>query len=148
MSKATERKRRKRVREEAMAQLMTLTTEQLNNLRHEIGREMGIQSRHINDLRIRLDAVRTEMERRSTMTTPGIHISDHALVRYMERIKGVDVRAIRDEIGAMALRARTERDGRTGRRRDPATGYTLGVDETTTVVTTIFQDDELPVMKM
>lgn len=148
MSKRTERSRRKRARQEAVAILAKLTDEELNNLRHEVGREMAMQSVKINELRARLDAIRLEVQRRNTSTPVGIHITDHAVVRYLERVKGFDVVAIRAEIGDLAKRAKTERDGRMGRRRDPDTGLVIGMDEMSEHVTTVFGDDELIALKL
>lgn len=44
--------------------------------------------------------------------------------------------------------ARGERDGRMGRRRDPDTGPVIGMDETTSHVTTVYGDDELLALKL
>jgi hypothetical protein len=143
-----EKKRRKQIKQEALEMLAKLSDADLKNLRHEVGREMAMQSVKINDLRVRLEAIRSEQERRGTLTPAGIHITDHALVRFLERVKGVDVESARAEIGEMAKRARSEKDGRMGRRRDPITGLVVGVDETTTNVTTVFGDDEMVALKL
>lgn len=34
------------------------------------------------------------------MKTPRIHVTDHALVRYLERVRGSDIAALRAEIAA------------------------------------------------
>lgn len=146
MTSKSLRKRRQEARRSALAVMEALTGEQLVNLRHELGREMANISRQANELRARLEAIKMELERRATSTPAGIHISDHALVRYMERIKGVDVNGCRAELADMALRARRDRDGKVGRRRDERTGLVIGVDETTTVVTTVFEEPELTIM--
>jgi len=148
MVSKSEKRRRKQVRQEAMDMLAKLSDGDLKNLRFEVGREMAMQSAKINSLRVRLDAIKSEFERRNTSTPAGIHITDHALVRYLERIKGVDVNAVRAEIGEMALRARSERDGRMGRRRDPTTGLVIGMDENALHVTTVFGDDEMVALKL
>ena len=148
MTSKFERRRKKLIRQEALAMLQKLTDEELTNLRHEVGREMAMQSTKVNELRLRLEAIRREYERRHTATPAGMHITDHALVRYLERIKGVDVDGARAEIGEMALRARNERDGRMGRRRDPITGLVIGVDEMTTHVTTVFGGDEMVALEL
>jgi hypothetical protein len=148
MNSRAEKRRRKAAKQEALAMLAKLSDADLKNLRHEVGREMAMQSSKINQLRVRLEAIRREFERRSTSTPSGIHITDHAVVRFLERVKGIDVDAARAEIGEMALRARSERDGRMGRRRDPATGLVIGMDENTTHVTTVFGDDEMIALKL
>ncbi len=35
------------------------------------------------------------------MSTPGVDVSDHALLRYLERVKGIDVEAARAEVIAI-----------------------------------------------
>jgi hypothetical protein len=148
MNKRAEKRRRKAVKLEAETMLAKLSNDELKNLRHEVGREMAMQSAKINQLRVRLEAIRRETERRDTSTPSGIHITDHAVVRYLERVKGVDVSSVRAEIGELALRARNERDGRMGRRRDPTTGLVLGMDEEALHVTTVFGADEMVALKL
>jgi hypothetical protein len=144
MSRSTEMRRRRRVlRAEALAAMTSLTDAELKNLRYEIGREIGIRAQAV-----RLEAVKDEISRRGISTPAGVHISDHAIVRYMERVKGVNIAAVRAEIGELAARARSQKGGRNGRRRDEATGLVFGCDETVQHVTTVFSEDELPVLEV
>jgi len=38
---------------------------------------------------------------------PLAHVTDHAVLRYLERVKGVDIDAVRDELGRVVDRATT-----------------------------------------
>ena len=76
-----------------------------------------------------LDRIKTERDirkfNRSPRGAPGI--SDHAIIRYLERIKGMDIEAIREELRTIALRAKYERDenATSDRLTDEETGMTL-----------------------
>lgn len=147
--KARSAKERKALREAAAAAIAALSDEELNNLRHEIGREISLQANVINDLRLRLEAVRREVEHRKTVEPEtGIHITDHAVVRYLERYKGLNVVGVRKEIVVLAERAKVLGIGRNGRRKDDETNLVIGFDGEANHVTTVFNDAELPVMKI
>ena len=106
-----------------------------------------MKSNIVNELRVRLDAVREEIERRKCLTTRGIFISDHAVLRYLERHKGIDMKSIREEIAEMAYRSGKPGSGEQyARRDDDATGLTLGLNEVTNVVTTIFSAGHRTIM--
>ena len=47
------------------------------------------------------------------MKKPSLHVTDHAIVRYLERVMGLDVEALRREIGRKAQLA-LEHPGATG----------------------------------
>lgn len=81
-----------------------MTDNELNNVAFELGREMAARSQETNELRKRLTKVQGEKERRRTVTSVGICVSDHAVLRYLERHKGLDVAAVREEIMRMAGR--------------------------------------------
>ena len=66
-----------------MALITTLDDIELKNLAHELGRELNEQVNVTNDIRTRLDAVRLEKQRRE------YHISDHAVLRYLERYPAI-----------------------------------------------------------
>lgn len=142
------RDQRRVVRGAAFSAVRTLTDEELKNLANELGRLMSAKAAEITELRARLDAVKTERERRRTVTSAGIHVSDHAVLRYLERVRGVDMQAIREEITALAGRAVRMTPGQTGTRRDDITGIVLGVNEDTEHVTTVYRDAEVPVVTM
>lgn len=135
--------RRKRVRDEALAAIAALPDGDLRNMLHELGREMNQQSTIINEIRCRMDAVRGELERRDTITSVGVHISDHAVVRFLERHKGVDIVSVREEIAGMARRSGKLGSGEQyARRQDEPTGLTVGINEISNVVTTVFTEVE------
>jgi hypothetical protein len=141
------KKRRKALLREAREAIASASDEDLKNMQHELGRQMGTAALVQNDLRLRLEAVKLEQEKRRTRTRHGLHISDHAVLRYLERMRGIDMAAVREEIVEMAIRAGRVTPGAYGRRIDPETGITLGVDERTENVTTVFKDAELPIME-
>ncbi len=113
----------------------------------ELGREMNLQANHVNEIRVRLEAVRAESERRRTMTTAGICISDHAVLRYLERFRGIDMQAVREEIAEMARKSgKLDSGEQYSRADDPESGVTLGINGITNVVTTVFSDDHRAIM--
>lgn len=141
------KQRRKESSRAAKAEIANMSDADLKNMAFELGREIGQQAQITNELRIRLDAVRNERERRRTATEEGISISDHAVLRYLERHKGVDVKVIRAEIVEMARRAGKFDSGNGyARRVDGVSGLTMGLDEVRGVVTTVFVDRESAVM--
>lgn len=67
-----------------------------------------------NALRARAQNVQKERERltrRKAMRTGERRVCDHAVLRYLERVRGFDIGAIRDEIRAMANAAIAMKDG-------------------------------------
>lgn len=142
------RKRRRAARAAALAIIQAMGDDELRNMRNEIGRELNQQAKLMNEIRTRLDAVKSEIERRRTGTSIGVQISDHAVVRYLERYKGLDMAAIREEIVSMARRAGKLGSGdQYARRTDEETGMTMGLNEITGVVTTMFSEREKIVMQ-
>lgn len=47
------------------------------------------------------------------MKKPRVHVTDHAVLRYLERAQGVDIEAVRTEIGR-AVDVALDHDGATG----------------------------------
>lgn len=141
------KRRRREQRKAALAAIAKLSDDDLRNLLHELGREINQQANVMNEIRSRLDAVRSEIERRNTLTSAGIHISDHAVLRFLERYRGIDTKHVREEIAAMAKRSGKLGSGEQyARRRDGETGITMGINEITNIVTTVFTEDEGAVM--
>ena len=142
-----ERLRRKESFQAARASIETLSDAELKNLAFELGREMGARSLEVSELRLRLEAVRAERERRRTTTSEGICISDHAVLRYLERHKNLDVSAAREEIVAMARRAGKFDSGAVyATRTDEESGMIMGINELSGVVTTVFNEREATIM--
>lgn len=133
---------RKERHREAMAGVRDMTDDQLKDLQHELGREKNQVSRAMQELNARLDAVRAERERRATATTRGFHISDHAVLRYLERIKGVDVAAVREEISALAEKQKLHRHEHQYAREDAGDGLIFGFNGVDKTVTTIMTPRE------
>lgn len=127
--------------------IVQLDDEALRNLKYELGRAFNQQATVLNELRARLDAVKLEEQRRKTATATGLHISDHAVLRYLERVKGVDMAAVREEIAALAdeTRRADSRD-RYARRRSPTSNLIFGLNEADGTVTTVFTDAEDAIM--
>ena len=130
---------------EFLALLPTLLTEELINLRAETAREIGIIQSSISDLRSRIDLIREELDKRTDQQFNGFRITDHAVVRYLQRHKGIDMDAVRQEIAEIASRSKPTRNNgvRTIARKDDETALSLGISEGDHTVTTVFQDREL-----
>ena len=136
-------RKRKLERDSARRSLQVLPDADLVNMSHELGRAINQKAREVTELRGRLDMVRMERERRDTLTSTGIHISDHAVLRYLERYKGVDTKEIREEIAAMAKRSgKLDSGEQYVRHRDEETGITMGLNGVSNIVTTVFTEKE------
>ena len=133
--------RRQRVAD-ALSDIGQMTDEQLKDLSHELGREKNEVGRAVAEINAKLDAVRLERERRATATTRGFHISDHAVLRYLERIKGVDVAAVREEIAELAAKQKLDRHEHHYAREETADGLIFGFNGVDKTVTTIMTPRE------
>lgn len=137
------KKRRKIARDTARAAIAELSDDDLKNLAHEIGRAMQQKAAEVNELRARLDAVRLERQRRDTVTSTGLHISDHAVLRYLERYMGVDTKGVREKIAQMAQRSgKLDSGEQYSRAKDDETGITIGINGVSNIVTTVFTERE------
>lgn len=137
------KRRRKEERAVARAALEKLPEADLINLTHELGRSIAQKGREATELRSRLDMVRLERERRNTLTSTGLHISDHAVLRYLERYRNIDTKEIREEIAAMAKRSgKLDSGEQYARHRDEETGITMGINGDSNIVTTVFTEHE------
>lgn len=148
MNYKSKKARARAIQADVLSSIATLSDDELKNLTHELAREIEVLTNRRTALKQRIDGVRGERERRATLTTHGLHISDHAVMRYLERHKGVDVQAAREEIAAMAI-ANGWRDKHTeagARAIDATTGIVAGFNGKTGVVTTILNRDEIEVI--
>lgn len=146
-SSKAQRAQRRAAQAEALGIIRNMSEEELKNLASEIGREMGEQQRKTNLLRVRLEAVKIERERRRLTTSVGVHVSDHAVIRYLERHKGVDVQAAREEIAQMAVRNGWRDTGEQyGQAQDADTGIVFGFNGIKNIVTTALNCDESRVL--
>lgn len=85
-----------------------LTLDDLYGERASVGRQMHAVGKSYQELRMPNDFL-TRRIRQVTSGETGIGISDHAVLRYLERVKGVDMRAVRDEIRQRVSQQRMER---------------------------------------
>lgn len=143
--KANRAKRRGDLFDAAVAAIHTLTTEELINLRYEISRQMNGQAQIIKDLRLREDAIREELSARKEDYN-GVRVTDHAIVRFMERRKGIDIDAIRREMSDMVKASKPDALGRSRNSNGAIFGVRTDEGPNYQVVTTVFHARELPVM--
>jgi hypothetical protein len=139
---------RQHARRTAREAILGLSDDDLRNMEKELGRELNQRISKANEIRTRFDIVRNEQERRRASATNGLLISDHAILRYLERYKGVDIQAIREEIAAMATRAKLPSPSPQmySKHKDPETNITLAINEATNTVTTVFNDTETTIL--
>jgi hypothetical protein len=101
----------------------------LVSLRDEINQEaqvLATRLRYVSTKRDHITSILMSRER------PDLTITDHVVVRYMERFRGVDVAALREEIAEQVRRAKNG-EGRVCRGKGDAQAYSL--DGMTYVVT-------------
>lgn len=88
------------------ADLLDLVTEQalkMGRIQQEVQILKSNQVRAKNELRLRREGGRAKGEP---------IVSDHAVVRYLERHKGLDINGIRDEVREIAKRSKEVRNGK------------------------------------
>jgi hypothetical protein len=85
-----------------MSDIDQMTVSGLQQESERLERLLGETETAIGDLRARLGQVRVELQRR-LRPSPEPRVSDHALLRYIERVYGVDVDAARSEIMTPAI---------------------------------------------
>jgi hypothetical protein len=123
-----------------MTQIVEMTIAELQAESTRCESAIGEAETIIADLRARLVDIRAELSRR-LKPSPEPRVSDHALLRYVERVMGIDVEAIRSDILTDGVKAAL----RTG-----ATGITVnGVKMVAKdgVVVTVLADDMRPKKK-
>lgn len=122
------------MREEAAA----LRDDELHTLAISLLKQIEEMSKPITVLKTRLNFVNDERKGRRAGRDQFV-ISDHAVVRFLERKKGMDVEAVRDEILQMALRAA----GGGHRRHDAESGLTFAMDKNSLIVATVLTENEI-----
>ncbi len=80
-----------------MLRFSDMSVRELQEESDRLERSMGQAEKSLADLRVRLGQVSAEIAKR-TRPAPEPRISDHALLRYIERIVGVDMDELRDTI--------------------------------------------------
>lgn len=76
--------------------LSEMTNDELVTKRVELGRKMNWLKQEMGKLHSKNDRIRDELKSRDPNLE--IEVSDHAVLRYLERAKGIDINAIRQEI--------------------------------------------------
>ncbi len=84
-----------------------MTLDDLHDLQNQLGMENSKLQTAKNICRMKLDAIKAVMDEKRGQGDMGI--SDHAVLRYLERHKGLDVAAIRSEIRALIPEKRLSR---------------------------------------
>jgi hypothetical protein len=140
---------RKKARSEAEIAIEKATLEELKNMRAELGREIAMRSKATQELQRRLNIVGSEIDKRKHLSTDGLFISDHAVLRYLERIKGIDMQAMRNEISEIAKRADKSglRNESNSTIMDEETNLTFGMSDTDgRTITTIYNEKDSVVL--
>lgn len=124
--------------------ITSMAEDDLLDLQTELGKAMGRCTQQIQRMRSNLTRVKNELRlRREGGRERGeMIVSDHAVVRYLERHKKFDVAAIRDEIRTVAKRSKSERmEKRQGERLvDNETGLTMVYTHDRNSIATILSD--------
>jgi hypothetical protein len=143
VTKTRLRKIRQRFRGAANAQLIVMSEADLRNMAAELGKECNELARQKTEVALRLTFVQNELARRKAQTASGMFISDHAVLRYLERVKGVDMMALRLEIEAIARAADPVGSSRNYTRlHNEERGIILGIDHKSDTVTTVMTPQE------
>ena len=87
-----------------MKQPTDMTVSELQAETDRCEASLGEAERVMSDLRTRLNEIRAELSKR-LKPSPEPRVSDHALLRYVERVIGVDTEALRAEILTDGVRA-------------------------------------------
>ncbi len=118
-------------------QLSHMTLDDLHDLQGQLGQECSAANTAKNILRMKLDAVKSMMDEKRGQGDMGI--SDHAVLRYLERYKGLDVAAVRAEIRALISERRFSRR-RKAEHHEIGNGL-IAVIPGGSIVATIYKDD-------
>ena len=82
---------------------------------------MAVHGATVNKLRVEAEAITAILYERER---PGFEVSDHAVVRWLEKVKGVDTDALRQEIASAALKAKAQGGNEICRAKGDAVAYT------------------------
>jgi hypothetical protein len=100
-------KRKPRPKKETVEELLLRSRDDLHALRMDVRRRLEIAKRRLYALNSRADSIREALRVKEQGCEIGV--SDHALLRYLERYKGIDVPAIRRELSeSIAERIRSD----------------------------------------
>lgn len=109
------------VTEERLVALAAKPSSELAAIRADIGSLMHVHGATVNRLRVESEAITTILHARER---PDFEVSDHAVVRWLEKVKGFDVNALRQEIANEAIQAKRDGNGVICRAKGDAVAYT------------------------
>lgn len=135
------------VNAEAFARLADKPNSELAAMRADLGSLMHLHGATSTKLRVEAEAITAILHSRAR---PELEVSDHAVVRWLEKVKGTDVDALRREIANTALEAKRSGDGAICRAKGDAVAYTKDdvtfiVAHRNVIVTVVFGDYLNPV---
>ena len=130
--------------------ITAMSDDDLLDLQSELGKAMGRCTSQIQRMRSNLTRCKNELRiRREGGRAEGqMIVSDHAVIRYLERHKKVDMAAVREEIRVMAKRSKSERmEKRQGERLvDTESGLTMIYSQERNSIATILSDTATSVL--
>lgn len=115
---------------EAMARLADKPSSTLAALRADLGSLMHVHGATVNKLRVEAEAITAILHARER---PEFEVSDHAVVRWLEKVEGFDMDALRRRIADAAKEAKESGEGAICRAKGDAVAYT-NADSVTFVV--------------
>lgn len=133
---------------EQLAALAQKPSSELAAIRADIGSLMHVYGATVNRLRIEAEAITSILH---TRDKPEFEVSDHAVVRWLQKVKGYDMDALRREIAQTALEAKANGDGAICRAKGDAIAYrkddiTFIVARRNNIVTVVFGDYQNPTL--
>lgn len=147
MTKRREGRLPQMVSAEAFARLGSLPSSQLAAMRADFGSLMHVHGATVNKYRVEAEAITAILHARDR---PEFEVSDHAVVRWLEKVKGFNMDALRREIADTAKAARDSGPGAICRAKGDAVAYTKNnvtfvVAHRNNIVTVVFGEYLNPV---
>jgi hypothetical protein len=102
MSKRSNRRLPSLVTVEQLGDLQTRSNGELVSMQSDIGSLMHVHGATVTKLRIQAEAINAVLKSRAR---PQFEVSDHAVVRYLQKIKRMDMDAVRQEVAERATMA-------------------------------------------
>lgn len=127
---------------EALARLADKPSTQLAAMRADLGSLMHVHGSFVNRFRVEAEAITSILHARER---PDFEVSDHAVVRWLEKVKGFEMNGLRQEIAAAAMAAKQAGGGAICRAKGDAVAYTnegvtFIVAHRNNIVTVVFGD--------
>lgn len=132
---------------DVMAELSGKTSSELAARRADLGSLMHVHGAAVNRYRVEAEAITSVIHSRER---PELEVSDHAIVRWLEKVEGFDVAALRKKIECAATAARRASGGDICRAKGDAVAYTKDgvtfiVARRNSIVTVVFGEYLNPV---